>query len=129
MRATLRETATRHANGLALLVLVLSVAGFAAYLALYRTAETSIGVPRSDLLYAACQVLPYGLVGAVLVAKRPDLPFGWLLSLAAMSLVAVVARHGIPAVWAIESGNGGQLAVWGLTFGTLAVRAGRPARA
>ena len=43
MRATLRETATRHANGLALLVLVLvlSVAGFAAYLALYRTADQS----------------------------------------------------------------------------------------
>ena len=36
-----------------------------------------------------------------------------------MSLVALVAVMG-SAVWAIESGNGGQLAVWGLTFGTLA---------
>jgi signal transduction histidine kinase len=119
VRATLRATATRHANGLALLVLVLSVAGFAAYLVLYRAAQPSTELARSDLLYGACQVLPYGFVGAVLVAKRPDLPFGWLLSLAALSLVVLVAVMG-PAVWAIESGHGGQLAVWGLTFGSLA---------
>ena len=50
---------------------------------------------------------------------RPDLPFGWLLSLAALSLVVALVVMG-PSLWAIESGHGGQLAVWGLTFGALA---------
>ena len=99
-------------------MLVLSIAGFAAYLVLYRTVEPPTGPPPADLLYAACQVLPYGLVGAVLIAKRPDLPFGWLLALAALSLVLMVAVVA-PSLWALEHGHGGQLAVWGLTFGSL----------
>ena len=119
MRATIRETATRHATGLSVLVLLLSLAGFTAYLVLYRTVEPTESMEPAELLYAACQVLPYGLVGAVLVAMRPDLPFGWLLSLAALSLVVALVVMG-PSLWAIESGHGGQLAVWGLTFGALA---------
>ncbi|RYP82858.1 hypothetical protein EKO23_20885 [Nocardioides guangzhouensis] len=119
MRAeAVRDQALRHATAWAVLVMTLSSAAFLAYLALYRAAPAD-GLPRVEILYAACQVLPYGLVGAVLVAKRPDLPFGWLLSLAALSLVIMVAVMG-PAIWALETGHGSQLAVWGLTVGALA---------
>ena len=118
--ASLRNTATRHATGLAAIVLVLSLAAFTAYLALYRLRTTTgAGPPASDLMYAACQVLPYGVVGAVLAAKRPDLPFGWLLSIGALSLVVQVAVVA-PGIWAIESGHGSSLALWALTFGSLA---------
>jgi signal transduction histidine kinase len=119
VRATIGETARRHATALSVLVLLLTLAGCAAYLVLYRTVEPTGTLRSADLLYAACQVLPYGLVGAVLVAMRPDLPFGWLLSLAAMALVLALVVMG-PSVWAIETGHGGQLAVWGLNFGALA---------
>ena len=54
-----------------------------------------------------------------LVAKRPDLPFGWLLSLAAMSL-AVMAAVAEPARWSLLNGPGDELAAWGLAFGSLA---------
>jgi signal transduction histidine kinase len=110
--------ARRHATVVAATVLVLSVAGTAAALTGTRVIEDSPNVGQGDLVYIACQILPYGVVGAVLVARRPDLPFGWLLSLAAMCLVAVLAVTG-PSLLALEHGHGGQLAVWGLTAGSL----------
>lgn len=119
MGTSLREKAGRGAPALAVLVALLSLAAFVAYLVLYRAAGPAGVFRRDELLYSACQVLPYGLVGAVLVARRPDLPFGWLLSLAALSLVLALVVTG-PALWALENGRGGQLAVWGLTFGSLA---------
>ena len=118
-RGTLRAAAVRHARGLAVVIAVASVAGFVAYMLLWTSAG-SVDSPRaSDLLYGACQVLPYGLVGAVLVDRRPDLPFGWLLGLAAMSLVLMVAMTE-PAVLVFQRGGSGELAAWGLAFGVLA---------
>lgn len=119
VRTTLRAATARHATGLAAVVLVLSLAAFVGYLAAYRAAELPPAMDRTDILYAACQVLPYGAVGAVLIARRPDLPFGWLLSGAALALVAMLAVAG-PAVWAIESGHPSELAVWALSAGSLA---------
>jgi signal transduction histidine kinase len=99
-------------------VLALSLAGAgAALLAATRFAGTA-RADSGDLVYVACQILPYGVVGAVLVARRPDLPFGWLLSLGAMALVTMLAVVGVSLV-ALEHGHGGQLAVWGLTAGSL----------
>ncbi len=99
-------------------VLVLSVAGTGAALTAGRFFTTTPYVDRGDLFSVACQILPYGIVGAVLVARRPDLPFGWLLSLGAMSLVVMLVIAG-PAVVVFEHGHGGQLAVWGLTATSL----------
>ncbi|HVE24046.1 MAG TPA: sensor histidine kinase, partial [Sporichthya sp.] len=65
---------------------------------------------------AGCQVLPYGVIGAVLVARRPDLPFGWLLSAAAAALVLQFALA-YPALWAIESGHPSEGALWALSLG------------
>jgi signal transduction histidine kinase len=116
--ASARLSALRHAPAVATVVLVLSLAGAGSALAAGRVLEPTPHVDAGDLVYVACQVLPYGAVGAVLVARRPDLPFGWLLSLGAMALVAVLAIAG-PAIVALEHGHGGQWAVWGLTAGSL----------
>lgn len=113
-----REVLTRHATGVAGTVLVLSVAAFAVFVGLSRVQGPTIAT-SSELLYIAAQVLPYGVVGAVLVGKRPDLPFGWLLSLAALSLTLMLVVVGC-ATWALEHGRGGALAGWALSFGSLA---------
>lgn len=99
--------------------MALSITSFVVDLLLYQAAAGHSRADPAGLLAAAAQVLPYGIVGAVLLAKRPDLPFGWLLSLAAMSMVLMVAVTGM-SIWALEQGWGGGLAVWGLTFGSLA---------
>ncbi|GAB3197812.1 hypothetical protein GCM10027062_10430 [Nocardioides hungaricus] len=118
MIAAVRLFATRQAPAVAVVVLVLSVAGAGAALVAARALTATPYVDAGDMVYVACQVLPYGVVGAVLVARRPDLPFGWLLCLAGMSLVAMLAIAG-PSIIALDHGNGGQLAVWGLTAGSL----------
>ncbi|MFL6156116.1 MAG: sensor histidine kinase [Marmoricola sp.] len=110
----------RHANAVAVVVLVLSVAGFAAYLLVQQSLAPSSPVHHYDLVLAACQVLPYGVVGAVLVARRPDLPFGWLLSFGAMALVLVLPVVGT-SYWLLEDGGGNELALWGLSLAPLGV--------
>ncbi len=118
MIAELRHLATRHASAVAVVVLVLSIAGAAGTLLAARSYAGTQYLDAGELVYMACQILPYGVVGAVLLARRPDLPFGWLLALAAMSLVTAIALGG-PAVVALEHGRGGQLALWGVSAGSL----------
>ncbi|MEZ5091772.1 hypothetical protein [Nocardioides sp.] len=113
-----RLLARRHATVVAAAVLVLSLAGTVAALLASRFVTDTPHVRAADLVYVGCQILPYGVVGAVLVARRPDLLFGWLLSLSAMSLVTVLAVTG-PSLVALEHGQGGQPAVWGLAAGSL----------
>ncbi len=65
------------AAGLLLAVAVLGVGVTVAALA------TLTAAPRDQVAEIAttlAYVVPYALVGAFLVARRPDLPFGWLLS-------------------------------------------------
>lgn len=116
--AAVRLIVTRHASTVAGTGLVLSLAGTGAALVAARFLTPTPHIDAGDLIYVACQILSYGVVGAVLVARRPDLPFGWLLSLAAMVLVAMLAMAG-PSMLALERGWGGQAAVWGLTAGSL----------
>ena len=116
---TLRAAAVRHASALAVVIAVTSVAAFVGYLLLWTSGGPADAQHSADLLSGACQVLPYGLVGAALVARRPDLPFGWLLGLASTSQVLVVAVTE-PAILAFEHGRTSGLAAWALTFGALA---------
>ena len=118
MVSTVRSFAVRHAQALAVVVLALSVGGAAMALAAARVFTSTPHADSGDLVYVACQVLPYGVVGAVLVARRPDLPFGWLLSVGAMALVAMLVIGGA-SMLALEHGHAGELAVWGLTAGSL----------
>ena len=117
MRA--RNLLLRHSGTVAVAVLVLTLAATVAAVLVEETRQPGSRMADADLVYTACQLLPYGTVGAVLVARRPDLPFGWILSLAALSLVLVVAVA-VPSLAAFESGHGSQLALWGVGFGALA---------
>lgn len=63
-------------------------------------------------------IVSYGAAGAVLVDRRPDLPFGWLLAGAAV-LNVVQLTILLPAYAAVVHGNNSALARWGLTASAL----------
>ena len=68
-------------------------------------------------------IVSYGVAGAVILDRRPDLPFGWLLAVVAV-LVVIEVVVAYPAVDAIAGGNEGALPRWALTpltFGFLPV--------
>ncbi|MFD7877741.1 sensor histidine kinase [Streptomyces sp. NPDC059766] len=62
-------------------------------------------------------MIAYGVAGALLIDRRPDLPFGWLLSGAAM-LVVVQVLILPPAYAAVLEGDRSVWVRWGLTVGT-----------
>lgn len=64
------------------------------------------------------ELLCFGTVGAVLIARRPDLPFGWLLGIGALADVVLVFL-GVPSLALAASGRGGELAMWGVSLGVL----------
>jgi signal transduction histidine kinase len=59
-------------------------------------------------------VVSYGVAGALLLDRRPDLPFGWLLAGVAV-LVVVEVVVAFPAADAIAGGDRGAPARWALT--------------
>jgi len=71
-----------------------------------------------DYWHDLLTIVPFGVAGAVLLDRRPDLPFGWLLAggcaIHVLGLVFVV-----PAAVALASGNTGPLVRWGVTGGSL----------
>ena len=56
-------------------------------------------------------ILPLGIAGAILIDRRPDLPFGWLLGLAATCQTVTVAINA-PAMIAIQEGSSAALPRW-----------------
>lgn len=120
MLLRVRDTLVRHATVVAAVVLVLSTATFVVLVLVDQSIDDSSPLKNFDPVFAACQVLPFGVVGAVLVGRRPDLPFGWLLSAGAMALVVGAAAIGT-SYEALRSGHGGELAVWGLSLAPLLV--------
>ena len=73
---------------------------------------------RDSLLISVSYAVPYAVTGAFLLARRPDLPFGWLLAGAAASQVLMLATVG-PAALAVRAGHAGVLAELGLSMGNL----------
>ena len=59
-------------------------------------------------------IVSYGVAGAVLIDRRPDLPFGWLLSGTAV-LVVVQLVTLLPAYEAAAQGDRSAPVGWGLT--------------
>jgi signal transduction histidine kinase len=74
---------------------------------------TPSGVHGVDSVGFFVSIGAYGLTGAVLIDRRPDLPFGWLLAGAALLQILAVATV-FPAVAQVESGSDSALARWGL---------------
>ncbi len=63
-------------------------------------------------------IVSFGVAGALLIDRRPDLPFGWLLSAAALGQV-LYAATALPALAAAREGSGSALVGWGLAASTL----------
>jgi len=74
-----------------------------------QTANPSDGY-REQMLITVCYAVPYAVAGAFLMARRPDLPFGWLLSGAA---ALAAAGASVDSVWylAVSRGAPPRLAV------------------
>jgi two-component system NarL family sensor kinase len=114
---TLRGWAPRtHPGPAAAVLLALALVGVGATLAALTTLPEA---PRDELLEIAttlAYVVPYAVVGAFLVVRRPDLPFGWLLSGCA-AIVAIGIAVASQSYAALSTGSEGAL----LQFGCLLV--------
>lgn len=66
-----------------------------------------------DLTTTGITVLVFGVAGSILIDRRPDLPFGWLLSGVAV-LQVVAAASWLSALAAIERGSTSGTIAWGL---------------
>ncbi len=108
---------TRHATGMSAALLVASVGAAIAAMWVDRTQWVGASL-LNDAQSTAAELLCFGAVGAVLIARRPDLPFGWLLGLGALADVAVVGI-GLPSLALAYHGRGGELAAWGVGLGVL----------
>ncbi len=116
----LTRLARRHSAASAVASLVIAFAGTMGAIVLLMTVGDVSPDVRSGLLAVPFTVLPYGIAGSVLIGRRPDLPFGWLLSGAAAAVVIALAAVA-PAWFAVSHGYSGQLALWGLSLGSLGI--------
>ncbi|HEY2549059.1 MAG TPA: histidine kinase [Streptosporangiaceae bacterium] len=83
--------------------LLITVAGaIVTVVALLQIAAAPAGF-REGMLTAVSYSVPYAVTGAFLIVRRPDLPFGWLLSVAAV-LAAVGSGAGSLAYLAASNG-------------------------
>ena len=108
---------TRHASTIATGLFVLSLA--AAFGTMW-TNHSGAGTERllNAPLTTASELLCFGVVGAVLIARRPDLPFGWVLGLGAAADIALVGV-GVPSLALADRGHGGQALAWGISLGVV----------
>ena len=49
---------------------------------------------RGQVIQTLVTILVYGLAGAFLISRHPDLPFGWLLAGASAALVLCLCTYG-----------------------------------
>jgi signal transduction histidine kinase len=92
--------------------LVITAAGvIVTVAALLQTTAAPAGY-RDGLLTAVCYAVPYAVTGAFLITRRPDLPFGWLLSGAA-ALAAVGSGAASLSYLAVSHGASQRLALLG----------------
>ncbi len=108
---------SRHADVIAAALLAVSVG--AAITVMWVDRAHSVGVKvLSNPQSTAAGLLCFGTVGAVLIARRPDLPFGWLLGLGALADILLVGI-GVPSLAMAHHGRGGEMAAWGYCLGVL----------
>jgi len=104
----------RHAPLWSAATLLVTVAGAAvSVVVLVRATDVPSGM-RDELAASLGYLITYGITGAFLIRRRPDLPFGWLLAGAAAALTVAAATTG-PAYVAASRGDLGTGTQWGLT--------------
>ncbi len=117
METTVPSFSRHHAVAIAAALLAVSVG--AAIAAMWVDRARSAGAELlNDPLTTTAELLCFGTVGAVLIARRPDLPFGWLLGIGAVADILLVGI-GVPSLALAQDGRGGELAVWGVCLGVL----------
>jgi two-component system, NarL family, sensor kinase len=89
--------------------LLITLAGVVVTLVALAQTRHTPGDFRNGLLTSVTYAIPYGITGAFLIVRRPDLPFGWLLSGAAV-VVAVAAGGGAATYLAVSHGAGSGIA-------------------
>ena len=97
----------RHAAGWAAGTLIVTGLGLAGGVAVLLLGPDAAEI-RDGLITSICYLVPYGVVGAFLLGRRPDLPFGWLLggatlaitvSVLATDVAVLLADTGDPETW------------------------------
>ena len=107
----------RHAAGWAAGILVVTALGLAGGVAALLLGP-DVPEIRGGLITSMCYLVPYGLVGAFLLSRRPDLPFGWLLAGATVAItVSVLASDA--AFLAVSAGEPGAWPAWAVGLGGL----------
>ncbi len=117
IETTVPSFSRRHAVAIAAALLALSVGATITVMWVDRAHSVGAKVlndPETTMAELVC----FGTVGAVLIARRPDLPFGWLLGLGAVADILLVGI-GVPSLALAHNGRGGELAVWGVGLGVL----------
>jgi two-component system NarL family sensor kinase len=100
--------------------LLITAAGvIATVVALLQTAVAP-GDYRDGLLTSISYAVPYAVTGAFLTVRRPDLPFGWLLSVAA-ALAAVGSGAASLGYLAVSHGASQRLALLGYAVSGTAI--------
>jgi two-component system, NarL family, sensor kinase len=103
VRTQLSAGSSRRYPVWASLALLTTMAGVVVTLAALLQTTTATADYRVGLLTSISYAVPYAVAGAFLIVRRPDLPFGWLLSGAAVlaaagsatdALVYLAVSHG-----------------------------------
>jgi two-component system, NarL family, sensor kinase len=108
----------QNATGWAVTTLVLATVGLAVGVQSLATAGDVPGDFREGMISSLCYLVPYALAGAFLLRRRPDLPFGWLLSGAAAALAVSLVALGLSAD-ALSSGSTASWPIWVAGIGSL----------
>ncbi len=109
-----RSSATRWA----VVTLVLSAVGLVVGVQSIASAGDVPGDFLDGTISSLCYLVPYALAGAFLLRRRPDLPFGWLLSGAAAALAVSLIAVGL-AVDSLSAGSTATWPIWAAGLGSL----------
>jgi len=104
----------RHASAWAVATLLVTAVGATVDILVLGQSDQADPEATESLVESLCYLLSYGVVGAFLVSRRPDLPFGWLLAGTAAALTLSAITVG-PAYVAVNNGETGTLVRWGLS--------------
>ncbi len=108
----------RHAAGWAAVSLLVTLAATAAGAVLLALLDEAPAEIRGTVWTTLFTIVPFGLAGSVLIARRPDLPFGWLLAGATATQVLALISVG-PAWIAADRGWHGPLVPLALSMSSL----------
>ncbi|MCB0966647.1 MAG: hypothetical protein KDB37_07410 [Ilumatobacter sp.] len=113
-----RDQRTAASGWWAVAALVVVAVGVGIIVWYVAAAGPSIHAEGPGWLSLLVTIVSYGIVGAVLIDRRPDLPFGWLLAGTAATQV-ILAGAVLPALAVLRDGSDSTIAHVGLAASNL----------